>query len=682
MRKLFLLLILISFVVFPQDRKKLTEENHDIDSNAVLQPEIKHFKINKVISRILTRYHYNRANLNDSLSSVIFDKYLKSLDNNRMYFLQSDIDEFEKDRYHFDEYLYTGKLDAAYKIFNVFKKRVNERMHYVMGRLEKPFDFTKDEYVDLDRSEMDFVKTEAELDDLWRRRIKHEALNLKLADKEADDIKSTLTTRYQRYHKIILQYKSEDVFQLYMNAFGNMVDPHTSYFSPITSENFKINMSLSLEGIGAQLQADNDYTKVSRIIPGGPADKAGELKAGDRIVAVGQGNDGEMVDVIGWRLDDVVQLIRGDKGTTVKLSVLKAENGLDMEPEEIKIKRDKVRLEEQAAQKEVIEIEHEGKKVKLGVIDLPAFYIDFEGRANGDPNYKSTTKDVKRLISELKEEDVEGIIIDLRNNGGGSLDEAIDLTGLFIEQGPVVQVKQLNGRIEVGADEDPSISYNGPLAVLVNRFSASASEIFAGAIQDYGRGLIIGEQTFGKGTVQNLLDLSRFMNPSEDKMGQLKLTIAKYYRITGSSTQHKGVEPDVKFPSALSAEEYGESSYESALPWDQINTSNFSRYANIKNFKKKLVSKHDKRVKNDKEFNYLVEDVEEMKANHERTRFSLNETVRKSEREKREAKREARKAEREKLSEKKGIDEGEVLDDVRLLESGHILADLILMAIK
>ena len=690
MKKLLILLSVLTLSLFGQDIAKLTEENQEIDTNKVILPDSEQIKVNRAVTTFLSRYHYNRVKLDDSVSSKIFDDYLGSLDRNKLYFLKSDLDVFELNRFNFDDFLMKAKLQPAFDIFNVFKKRLNSRMSKVFAQIDNWFDFTVDEDVILDREDAGWAISDKELDEIWRKRLKNDALNLVLAGKEIEDSKETLKKRYQRYHKALLQYKSEDVFQLYMNSFGSVVDPHTSYFSPITSENFKINMSLSLEGIGAQLTPDGDYTKVARIIPGGPAAKGKELDEEDLIVAVAQGEKGEFVDVIGWRLDDVVQLIRGDKGTLVRLNVQKADAGMDMPPVEIKIVRDKVKLEEQAAKKEVFHIEENGVNFKLGVIDIPAFYIDFEGKRKGEKDYKSTTRDVKKLIAELNEEKVDGVIIDLRNNGGGSLEEAIDLTGLFIEDGPVVQVKQMNGQIELGEDPDDSIYYEGPLAVMVNRFSASASEIFAGAIQDYGRGMIIGENTFGKGTVQNLIDLKRYIPSAQDALGQLKLTIAKYYRVTGSSTQHKGVVPDIEFPSAMPADKYGESSYESALPWDMIRTSKFKKYSDLSKFIPQLILRHESRIASDPEFQYLLEDIEEMKQIRLRKSYTLNEAKRKSEREEREGRKKTREEERAKLSKLKvkgeeEVDlgsEAELLEDIRLQETGHILADFILLSLR
>ncbi|MCB0749992.1 MAG: PDZ domain-containing protein, partial [Ignavibacteriae bacterium] len=474
-----ILILFFTVVIFSNCQQSSIDELHAqnqiLDSNKVIEPLDFHPEINKMVTRILSRYHYKKIDLNDSLSSIIFDNYIKSLDYNKSYFLKSDIDEFSKYRYELDEDLYLGKLLPAYQIFNTYKTRMNERIKYALSRLDEEFDFTIDESYKIDRENEDWLSTTEELNELWRKKLKHEALNLKLTGKEWENIKETLTNRYKNYHRAILQYKSEEVFQLYLNSFADAIDPHSNYLAPITSENFNIRMKLSLEGIGATLRNDNEYTKVVSIVPGGPAFKADNIHEDDLITGVGQGADADLVDVIGWRIDDVVQLIRGDKGTTVKLSVLRAANGINSTPDTITIVRDKVKLEEQAAQKKIITIREKETDFNLGVIEIPSFYVDFEAKRKGEVDYRSTTRDVKKLVDELKEEKVDGIIIDLRNNGGGALDEAVELTGLFIKEGPVVQVRQSSGAVNVEEDPDPEIAYDGPLAVIVNRYSASAS---------------------------------------------------------------------------------------------------------------------------------------------------------------------------------------------------------------
>jgi carboxyl-terminal processing protease len=641
----------------------------------------------QLINTILSRYHYRKFKLNDSLSSVIFDRFIKALDNNKSYFYESDIKDFDKYRFLLDNDIKSGDLNPAYIIFNTFKKRVIESNNYVDSLLNRGFDFTKNEEFLIVRDSVSWPAAHEEMNDLWRKKIKNDALNLIIAGKKWKDVQSVLKKRYENFRRAIYQYNSEDVFQLFMNSYTESIDPHTNYLSPSTSENFKIDMSRSLEGIGAQLQQEDDYTKVNEVIPGGPAYKSGLLKRNDKIIGVAQGDDGEMVDIIGWRITDVVQLIRGPKGTTVRLEIIPADKGPNATPEEIKIVRDKVTLEEQSAKKDIIDIDQNNALYKIGVITIPAFYIDFEARQKGDPNYKSTTRDVRRLIKELKEEKVDGIIIDLRNNGGGALDEAVQLTGLFIKDGPVVQVKSSDGKIDVDSDPDPKIVYDGPLAVLVNRFSASASEIFTGAIQNYERGIVVGEQTYGKGSVQNLIDLNRLIGGSGDKFGQVKLTIAKYYRIDGGSTQNKGVIPDIKLPSAIDPVEWGESSEPSALPWDQISPTKYQIYSNLKKYIPELEKMHEDRMDTSTEFDNVLEDIREYKEAKAEKYVSLNEEVRKKEKDDDDNKRFERENERRKNKGLKLLEKGETnikkgkSNDPYLEETGHILADLIKIAV-
>ena len=665
--------------------EKLIERNNKIiDSTKVLVPDALHSKISRIVTTILQRLDYKKVDLNDSLSNVIFDNYIKTWDNSKLYFLQSDIDDFAKHKNDFDNYLRSGDLTVPFQIFNRYKKRLGERVQYILKRLNTEFDYTKTEYIHPSRKKAKWAKSKAELDELWRKRLKNDALNAKLNGDKWEKISSTLLKRFQYFHKTILKYDDEDVFQIYMNAFAEAVDPHTSYFSPITAENFGINMSLSLEGIGAQLTAKNDYTTIVRIIPGGPAFKSKKLHENDRIVAVAQNDDGEFVDIVGWRLDDVIQLIRGKKGTVVRLKIEKANADPNLPPEVLRLVRDKIKLEEQSAKSKTIKIENDGKEFHIGVIDVPGFYVDFKGKQRGDKDYKSTTRDVKKLLIKLKKEKVDGIIIDLRSNGGGSLQEAIQMTGLFIKNGPVVQVRNSNGSIDVGTDNDPSETYSGPLAVLINRYSASASEIFTAAIQDYGRGLVIGSQSFGKGTVQNLIDLKRFMPSSKEKLGEVKLTIAKFYRVNGSSTQRKGVTPDIDFPSALPANQFGERSYKSALPWDTIRSSNFEKVKNLKPIIPELIKAHNKRIANDEEFQDYINSISDVIKLRKKNSYSLNFKVRKAEREKAEKKKKAKESGKKdiKITGDKEIKTTvKKSDDVLLNEAGNVLSDYIIMKV-
>lgn len=582
-----------------------------------LHPEAVHQQTMKDIISSLNIGHYNKINVDDTLSSDLLDKYLSELDPSRSYFFQSDISNFEAYRYQIDDSILAGNLDSAFSIYNRQQERVVERLNWTINRLNDntPFNFTLNETLDTDRKNDQWMSSQEEMDNLWRKRIKSAILNLMLADKSEQEAKATLIKRYSNQLKRLTQNKSEDVFQRFANVFTKHFDPHTSYFSPRNSENFKINMSLSLEGIGAVLQSENEFTKIVRLVPAGPADKTGQLKPADLIVGVGQ-EDGEIEDVVGWRLDDVVDLIRGPKDSVVRLEIIPSDSEDKAGRKTISIKRNTVALEEQAAQKRILNVKYNNKDYNLGVIDIPAFYIDFAALQRGDKDYKSTTRDVEKLIAELQTEAVDGLIIDLRNNGGGSLREANELVGLFIDRGPTVQIRDPNGRVDILGDFNPKIAYNGPLAVVVNRLSASASEIFAGAIQDYQRGVIVGNQTFGKGTVQTLQPLGH---------GQLKLTHAKFYRISGESTQHKGVVPDISFPEVYDTTEIGESALDGALPWDQVKEARHGFYKGISTFKDELKKRHTLRTSNQPDFNFLREQIARQSEAKKDDAFPLNE---------------------------------------------------------
>lgn len=614
----------------------LLAESFGKGDSTELLPESRHAKEAMLITQLLEFHHYRKMKFSDSLSSAILDSYVKVLDPSKSYFLASDIESFEPLRYKLGKETIKGNVMPAYEIFHVFNERYSQRMNYINEVLLKtPFDYSKDEVQDLDRSDNEWSASVNELNEVWRKIVKNQKLSLSLNGKSNDDINDVINKRYQRYVKTISQYKSDDVFQLYMNVVSESFDPHTNYFSKHTSDNFKINMSLSLEGIGATLQTDNDYTKVVRIVPGGPANKSALIYAEDKIIAVGQGEVGEMQDIVGWRIDDVVELIRGPKGTKVRLEILSAAEGINSKAKIITIVREKIKLEDQAAKKEIIPMTRNGKEMTMGVIKIPSFYFGWEEYQRGDKDYKSTTKDVRTLISELEEENIDGLLIDLRNNGGGSLAEAIELTGIFIDNGPVVQIKPSDPRrpIEIGRDTLDGVAYDGPMMVLINRFSASASEIFAGAIQDYKRGVVVGEQTFGKGTVQSMVDLGRFMPESRGETGQLKLTLQKFYRVTGSSTQHKGVTPDINLPSAFSAEAFGESSEPSALPWDEVASSDFVATNDISiEMIAKLKKLYEYRLKTDKSLQQYVKETKAFEKNLNLSEVSLNQSARQAER--------------------------------------------------
>lgn len=597
-----------------------------------LQAWERHDRAALIITHIMDKYHYRKEPLDDVLSSRILDSYLESLDGNRSFFLQKDITDFERYRYLLDEAIEDPDLEPAYAIFKVYRQRVDERSAYARSVLEGEFDFSIDEDYMFDRRESDWAQTEQELNAIWRKKVKNDYLMLLLADKEDDEIKEILGKRYARFRTSTFQLNSNDVFQSFINAYTIAVEPHTFYFTPRSSENFDITMRLSLEGIGAVLRAEQDYTVVQRIIPGGPAELGGQLQASDKITGVGQGDQGEITDVVGWRLDDVVDMIRGPKGSVVRLEILSERDGFTGNGKIISITRDEIRLEEQAAQSEVIDLESGGQ---IGVITVPAFYSDFPAQAQGKKDYRSTTRDVRRLLAGFKEKNLDGLLIDLRGNGGGSLLEALELTGLFIESGPIIQTRDYSGKIEINSDPDPDIAYGGPLAVLVNRNSASASEIFAGAIQDYRRGIIIGEPTFGKGTVQNIIDLNHFTDSSDEDHGRLKATIAQFFRISGGSNQHRGVIPDIIFPTARFGQDYGERVLDNALPWDEVKPLYFMPVsAPVESFARAR-ELHEQRIKDNRLMRLLLEDMETAQAMENKKTVSLQESKRKAEREER-----------------------------------------------
>ncbi|MBT8098963.1 MAG: carboxy terminal-processing peptidase [Gammaproteobacteria bacterium] len=607
-----------------------------VDGDDALHPEARHENIGELVTQFIQKSHYLHISVNDDLSSQVMDRYIEELDGNRMYLLASDVEFFEKYRFELDDIIRSRPLDPVFDMFSVYRSRVRERFEFALELLETEPDLTVDEEFEFDRSESPWAETRDELDELWRKRVKNDALNLALTDKPWEESVDVLRKRYERYLKRMEQIKNDDVFETFMNAFAHTLDPHSSYLSPRNSEEYRIQMSLSYFGIGASLQTEDDYVQIVNIIPGGPASIDGSLKPEDRITGVAQGEDGEMVDVIGWRLDDVVDLIRGPADTVVRLQIIPAGALPGNSDKIINLTRGQVRLEEQAAKSEIITVPKDGRDWSIGVIEVPSFYRDYRALSNGDKNYTSTTKDVKRLIAELEEEGIDGLIIDLRDNGGGHLTEATALSGLFIDNGPVVQLRNSNGRISRLDDPDPvaRVAYNGPLAVLINRFSASASEIFAAAIQDYERGVIVGQTTFGKGTVQNLYSLDQYLQVEDEQgFGQLTLTIGKYYRVTGGSTQHRGVDPDILLPSPIDAEEIGESVRDSALPWDEIQTTRFRAGEPLDNTINSLIVSHRERTKDDPNVRYLEQFIADDRENRDRKSVSLNLEARRQQRE-------------------------------------------------
>ncbi|GAB3986362.1 carboxy terminal-processing peptidase [Spirosoma daeguense] len=648
-----------------------------------LKPTVSQEQVETLVAKLLTTYHYRKVRLNDSLSSVVWDNYLKEVDGNKTYLLASDVAAFEKYRYQIDDALINGDLTAAYELYNVFRKRYEERSAFVKEQLKKPFTFTADESFNTDREKAPWLTSTAAQDELWTKILKNQALELRLGSRKDSAVVALMNQRYSNLDKAINRIKSADVFQMYMNSFAEALDPHTNYLSPSNADRFNQEMSQSLEGIGAMLREDGDYIRITEVLPGGPAFKSKLLQKEDKIAGVAQGDNGPIVNTMNWQVDEVVKLIKGPKGTVVRLQIISPNAIAGAPPKEIRLVREKIKLEEQRAKKEVIEVSDNGRPFKIGVINIPMFYRDFEGARKREEGFSSTTSDVKKFVEELKGEKVDGIVIDLRDNGGGSLTEAIDLTGIFIPKGPVVQVKESTGETEVYADKDGgSVVYDGPLAVLVNRFSASASEIFAAAIQDYKRGVIVGGQTFGKGTVQTLIDLNQWLPKSPEKVGQVKMTIQKFYRINGSSTQHKGVTPDIELPSAFSAEEYGESSQPSALPWDQIGSTRYELSSALNDkILSRLRERFDQRLKSDPELKQLAQDLADFKKAKENTVVSLQESKRRKEREEAEKKRAAATKVSQAASapvDETGTPAPKKKKDPYLNEAGLVLADYIL----
>lgn len=655
-----------------------------VENTTTLSPTVDHLRATKIITDFLGRYHYRKIKLDDDFSETIYKNFLDTLDPSKSYFLATDIARFDKYKFTLDDALRANNLLPAYSIFSTYKKRVNERIEYALLMIDKEFDFNKNESFNVERDEVSWPYTVEQQNDLWRKRIKNDVLSLLLADKKHEEIKKTLDKRYSSVLKRTHQLDENDIFQLYINSYATAIDPHTSYLSPRSFDNFEIRMSLSLEGIGALLRNDGDHTIVERIIPGGPADLGDELHAKDKIIGISQQTDKEFTDVVGWRLEEVVELIRGPKDTIVKLQILPGDKGDGAAVEEISITRNKIKLEEQAATKDIIEVPQTNGMKKVGVITIPTFYLDFNAFQNGDEDYRSTTRDVARLLGELADENIDALVLDIRSNGGGSLIEATQLSGLFIDKGPIVQVRDSSGHIEIHKDRDENISYHGPMVVLVDRFSASASEIVASALQDYGRAIIVGETTFGKGSVQQLVDLNRFGRKNDANLGQLKATIAQYYRINGESTQHRGVEPDIPFEASYDKSKQGERSLDNALPWTKISPTQFNNRHISKEIIDNLSAEHYERTKADEKYQSLIKLYNLNESLQNKTELSLN----KSDREKTFSKLESDRKSFEKLiglntsddseedEDKDSKKEKDNSSDILLIEAAQISADL------
>ncbi len=601
-----------------------------ISDTGKLKPLPEHAVVAQTLTKAVEVYHYKKPKMNDSLSAVIFDRYFKDLDPNKMYFLQADLDEYSQYRLQLSGFMENGDMSVPFAIYNRWLDRQHNRFNYILHLLNASPVSPKSETFQFNREKSTWMKDSTELNSYWQKRLTFDLLSLDLAQKDQLKNVATLKKRYTNLNKQLGKVNSEDAFKAFMDAFTASIDPHTTYFSPQGKEDFNIDMAKSLEGIGALLGSENEYIKISQLTKGGPAEKSKKLFPNDRIVAVAQGKTGEFTDIIGWRTDEAVGLIRGAKGTTVRLKIMSANASSATLPHIVELIREKINLNDQRASSAVKEIDRDGKKYRIGVITLGDFYMDFEAASRGVKNYNSTSRDVRRILDSLKLVKVDGVVLDLRNNGGGSLKEAIDLTGLFITLGPVVQVKDFKGGIEVDADKDPEEVYKGPFAVLVNNFSASASEIFAGAIQDYGRGIIIGEQSYGKGTVQTAFSINDMIPNIDKKLGQFNMTVFKFYRINGSSTQRKGVMPDILFPSKFPSEKFGEASESSALPWDMIRSSKYQLMGNVPDLKARLNEKHAARMKNNQFYQEWLDDISDFKETMAKTTVILNEDSLKS----------------------------------------------------
>jgi len=629
MLKQFYLVLVLGTALACNAASKPKPVPHVAGSNNI-QPTEQESVVCRTVAALMYQHNYKRVPQNDSLSVLVFNRYLKELDENHNYLLASDVADFSRFKLTMDDDVRDGNLTNVFYMFNVFQKRYQERINYSLAQLNQDFDFNKDELFTYNREKLPYAATVEDLNADWRKRVKYDMLNLMLADNNLEKNKTKLKTRYEELLKQVNQLEADDVFQQFMNAFTGSVDPHTDYFIPHNAANFNLEMTRQLQGIGATLQTKNEYVYIQTLVPGGPADKSHQINVNDRIVAVAQG-DGEFQDIVGWRVDNAIKLIRGPKGSVVRLKLLPEGKSTSDKPNIVTIVRDKIVLQDQLVSRQNRTYNSNGKQTKITIITVPAFYNDPSGK-------HSTTNDVKMILDSAKREGVSGVVLDLRENGGGLLTEAVSLSGLFIKQGPVVQVREPGNRIEADDDEDPTVAWDGPMAVLVDRFSASASEIFSGAMQDYGRAVIVGTQTYGKGTVQTQIDLDKVITApgtaqgNESKFGQLNLTIAKFYRITGSSTQHRGVMPDIKFPSVIPLDKYGEDTEPSALPFDMIPKANYVKAGDLSQIIPQLTKMHDQRMAADASYKYLLQDIADFKKSDAEKTVSLNEAKVKKER--------------------------------------------------
>jgi carboxyl-terminal processing protease len=589
---------------------------------SALAPKPGESSVDQAVAYVLTHYHYSHEPLDGALAGKIFDEYLKELDQSHSYFLQSDIDSFAPDRTILGQAIKDGDLKPAFAIYGVFRQRFDTRMTFALAQLDQQPDLQQDEALAIDDKPKTWGQDPAALDDLWRKRVKNDVIELMLDGKTWPQAQTQLKKRYTSLQESVDKFDSGDVFTSFMNAYARALDPHTEYFPPVEYDQFKTQMSLKLEGIGVELQQDDDYVKIARVLPGSPAAKSGTLHAGDRIASVGQGDGGDFVDVVGWRLDDVVRLTRGPKGTVLRLQILPSGAKTGTPPKAIRLVRDAIKLADQAARADVIEVPRKKGSSRIGVIRVPEFYIDFDAREAGNPDYNSLTRDVRRLIGELQAKHIDGLILDLRNNGGGSVDEAANLAGLFIPHGPVVQLRSSDDKITVVRSSSAPV-YSGPLAVLVDRLSASASEIFAGAIQDYHRGVIVGNGTYGKGVATRFADLAQMTDDQADA-GQLMFVSDKFYRVTGASTQDRGVSPDIQLPSLIDPKQFGEETEDNPLPWDTIAAVPYKRVDySVDAMLPELRKRHVQRAGSDPLFQLYLGDIAHLKEQDAANSLSL-----------------------------------------------------------
>ena len=598
----------------------------------LLKPEVQEAKAAHLTAELLSRYHYKAVPLDDALSAKMFDEYLKALDPERVYFLQSDIDRLSADRTRLDDAILSEDLRAPFEIFNLYERRAVERMAYARSLLHKGFDFDSNETLMIERKDQPWPATEADALDLWRKRVKNDWLRLKLAGQADAAIVKVLDKRYDSATKRMAKISSADAFQAFMNAYTMAIEPHTNYLGPRAAENFDISMRLSLVGIGAVLTDIDGYTTIRELVAGGPASQSGQLKVGDRIVGVGQGAAGPMEDVVGQRLDDTVALIRGAVNSTVRLDILPAEDGPDASNKTVVLTRNTITIQDSAAKAKVYSVATGAGQRKIGVVTLPSFYEDMDGLRKGDKDYRSASRDVARLLADLKAQKVDGVLVDLRNNGGGSLREAVALTGLFVGKVPVVQTRNAKGEVTVEQNVNTAVAWDGPMGVLINRASASASEIFAAAIQDYGRGLIIGEPSFGKGTVQTVASLDQIAKNPTPVFGELKMTIAQFFRVNGGTTQLRGVTPDIGYLQSGNEALFGESTYDNALPWTRVKAADYVPVGDIKAQLPRLLAWHEARVQRESDYQSLMEDLAKAQELRKNNVISLNEAVRRKER--------------------------------------------------